>query len=255
MGTRVCLGWCNLAGKGGHRQSGLGSAANSHLPACAVVPDRLWAGSWLEERGSTCRDLSACPWAKQILCWFSKHSGPRQMEMVVVSPFPLPFSWQKPMVGVSCALLTAVEFLPLASFSGTEIQGGSNSPAAASCECSSSAHGGAASPPGPAQGTGAAGFGLCLSLMPAACQCGCWRAAWRKGCSGSASRLDLHFLLRKAVVRIPPPYSGSGSWQGTSRVNRACAASSGTLQGKNSVTGRPGAGVQVVLRFCCWSAA
>lgn len=116
------------------------------------------------------------------------------MEMVVVSPFPLPFSWQMPMVGVSCALLTAVEFLPLASLSGTEIQGGSDSPAAASCECSSSALGGAASPPGPAQGTGAAGFGLCVSRTPAACQRGCWRALQRKGCSGSASRLDLHWV-------------------------------------------------------------
>lgn len=150
--------------------------------------------------------------------------------MVVVSPFPLPFSWQKPMVGVSCALLTAVEFLPLASLSGTEIQGGSNSPVPASCECSSSAHGGAASPPGPAQSTGAAGFGLCVSLLPAARQRGCWRAVRRKGCYGRASRLDLHFIPRKAVVQIPAPYSGS--WQGTSQVNTACAASSGTLQGK-----------------------
>lgn len=157
MGTHMCLAWCNMAGKGGHSQSGLGSTS---LPVlwCQTASGQAIR---LEERGSACRDLSACPWAKRILCWFSKHSGPRQMEMAVVSPFPLPFSWQKPMVGVSCALLTAVEFLPLASLSGTEIQGGSSSPAAASCECSSSAHGGAASPPGPAQGTGAAGFGLC----------------------------------------------------------------------------------------------
>lgn len=54
----------------------------------------------------------------------------------MVSPFPLPFPWQKPMVGVSCALLTAVEFLPLASLSGTEIQGGSDLLTAASCKCS-----------------------------------------------------------------------------------------------------------------------
>lgn len=194
MGTRMCLAWCNLAGRGGHSQSGLGSVANSPLPACAAVPDRLWASTRLEERGSACRDLSAWPWAKRILCCFSKHSGPRQMEMVVVSPFPLPFSWQMPMVGVSCALLTAVEFLPLALLSGTEIQGGSDSPAPASCERSSSAHGGAASPPGPAQGTGAAGSGLRVSRTPAACQRGCWRALWRKGCSGSASGLDLHWV-------------------------------------------------------------
>lgn len=42
----------------------------------------------------------------------------------------------------------------------------------------------------------------------------------------------IEFIPRKAVVQIPPPYSSSGSWQGTSQVNTACAASSGTLQGK-----------------------
>lgn len=50
--------------------------------------------------------------------------------MAVVSPSPLPSLWQEPMVGVSCALLTAVEFLPLASLSGTEMQGGSGLPVA-----------------------------------------------------------------------------------------------------------------------------
>lgn len=42
----------------------------------------------------------------------------------------------------------------------------------------------------------------------------------------------IEFIPSKAVVRISPPYSGSGSWKGTSQVNTACAASSGTLQGK-----------------------
>lgn len=191
MGTHIWRGG-GREGKGrGHGRSGAGSAAGSHLPSCALVPARLWASSWLEECGSACPDLSACPWAKRILRWFSKRSGPGQMEMVVVSPFPLPFPWQKPMVGVSCVLLTAVEFLPLASLSGVEIQGGSDLPAATSCKCSYLAHEGAASAPGPARGNGAAGFGLRASLTPA-CQHCCWRAVWKKGCSGSAWGLDLH---------------------------------------------------------------
>lgn len=153
--------------EGEHSWSGAGSATDLHFPVCTVVPACRWVSSRLEECGSACRDLSACPWAKRILRWFSKRSGPGQMEMVVVSPFPLPFPWQKPMVGVSCVLLTAVEFLPLASLSGAEIQGGSDLPVAASCKCSYLAHEGAASPPGPAWGSGAAGFRLCASLTPA----------------------------------------------------------------------------------------
>lgn len=63
-----------------------------------------------------------------VLCRFSDCPVPRHM--AVVSPSPLPSPWQEPVVGVSRALLTAVEFLPLASLSGTGMQGGSGLPAA-----------------------------------------------------------------------------------------------------------------------------
>lgn len=171
----------------------------------------------------------------------------------MVSPFPLPFSWQKPMVGVSCALLTAVEFLPLASLSGAEIQGGSDLPAAASCKCSYLAHGGAASPPGPARGSGAASFGLCASLTPAR-QHYCWRAVWRKGCSGSALRLDLHWVHPQEGCGSDPsslPWLLAGNRPGKYSLG---SFSSGRLARENSVAGKPKAGVQVALWFCYSSA-
>lgn len=239
---------------GGHSRSGAGSAADSRLPALAVLPTRLWAVSRPEERGSACPDLSACPWAKPFLRWFSKRSGPRQMEMVVVSPFPLPFSWQKPMVGVSCALLTAVQFLPLASLSGTEIQGGSDLPAAASCRCSYLMDEGAASPPGPARGSGAAGFGaVCESYAGPS-------ALPLEGLYGGRDALAvprgwicIGFIPRKVVARIRHPCPGSGSWQRMGQVNTARAASpSGRLGRENSVDGKLEAAVQVAVWFCCW---
>jgi len=46
------------------------------------------------------------------------------------------------------------------------------------------------------------------------------------------------FIPRKAVVRLPPPCPGSGSWQGTGQVNTAWAASaSGCLGREGSVAG------------------
>lgn len=175
--------------------------------------------------------------------WFSKRSGPRQMEMVVVSPFPLPFSWQKPMVGVSCALLTAVEFLPLASLSGTEIQGGSDLPAAASYKCSCLLLGGAASPPGPAQGSRAASFGLCVRLTPAHQHC-----CWRKGCSGSASRLNLHWVHSREgcglnLSSLPQLWFLTGSKPG----KHSPSSFSRQLARENAAGGKPSAEVHESL--------
>lgn len=159
--------------------------------------------------------------------------------MVVVSPFPLPFSWQKPMVGVSCALLTAVEFLPLASLSGTEIQGGRDLPAASSCKWSYLAHGGAASPPGPAWGGGMASFELYASLTAAPQHC-CRRAVLRKGCSGS-SRLDLH-RVHHQEGRGSDPSSLSWLWflsENSPGKYSPGSFSSRHLAGENGVTTKP----------------
>lgn len=109
------------------------------------------------------------------------------------------------------------------------------------------------SPPGPARGSRAASFELCASLMPAHQHC-CCRAVCRKGCSGSALRLDLHrvhpqegcgsdpsFLCRLwFLAGIRPGKYSPGSF------------SSGHFARENGVAGKPDAGLQMALWFCCW---
>jgi len=61
----------------GHGWSGAGRAANSHLTARGVVPAPRRASRRLKERGSACRDLSACPWAKHIFALVQQTLWPR----------------------------------------------------------------------------------------------------------------------------------------------------------------------------------
>lgn len=163
MGTRMCLAWCNLAGKGGHSQSGLDSVANLHLPACAVVPDRLWAsnragGAWLSLPRPVGVSLG-----KADLVLVQQTLWPQADGDGCGFPFSPPFllaeahGWGELCVA-HCGRISP---LGITFWHGDPRR--HSSPAAASCKCSSSAHGGVASPPGPAQGTGAAGSGLCAS--------------------------------------------------------------------------------------------
>lgn len=92
-----------------------------------------------------------------------------------------------------------------------------------------------------------------MSLTPAR-QCGCWRAVRRKGCSGSASRLDLHWVH-------PQESCGSDSFSllwlwflaGNKPGKYSLCSFFRRFARENSVAGRPEAGIQVILCLCCWS--
>lgn len=129
------LARCGLAGEGG-----TALPAHPSLPAPRCQPASGRAVGWrsVAQPAGTCRRV---PGRSGSCAGSANALAPGRWRWLWFPPFPLPFCWQKPMVGVSCALLTAVEFLPLASLSGAEIQGGSDLPEAASCKCSYLEHG------------------------------------------------------------------------------------------------------------------
>lgn len=227
MGTRMCLAWCNLAGKGGHSQSGLGSVASSHLPClcCGARPPlgkQSAGGAWLSLPRPVGVSLGKAdlvlvqqtlwPQADGDGCGFP-FSPPFLLaeahgwgELCVahcgrISPLGIAFWHGDPRrQQLTRGRLLRVQLLSTwrSSFTSRSCPGHWGSRFWATCECYAS------SP-----------------------------SAWLL--EGSMEEGMFWQCLEVGFTFHPQESCGSDSsspWQGTSQVNTACAASSGTLQGK-----------------------